>query len=113
MSISILHVAYVPALLQTRQVMLEKNGYTVISALGNDEAIALASSAHFDLAVVSSSAPPAVRSEMVRWLKQHIPDVHIVALLAFEHVRLLDVDCAVLSDSRDWLAAIADCVKQP
>ena len=82
MSLSVLQIAYYPSLLETRRLMLEGDGYTVSSALGNDQGMAIASAVRFDVIVVGFSAPESVRTDMVRWLKQHIPGTPVVVLLA-------------------------------
>ena len=108
MAVSVLHVAYYPTLLQTRQAMLEQDGYVVTSALGNDQAIALADG-RFDLVVVGFSAGYAERGRIVRWFKQHLPTIPVVALLAHSGEHFPDADCVTLSeDPRVWLSAVRE-----
>jgi hypothetical protein len=52
---SILQIAYDPVLLEIRQIMLEKSGYRVTSALGNDNGIALVKNGQFDVVVIGFS----------------------------------------------------------
>ena len=111
--ISILQIGYVPALVETRAIMLRKDGYNVVSALGNDQGISVAPSRPFDVVVVGFSERHPVRDQMVRWLKQHLPNVPVVALLAHGYEVFPDADCVTLSENpRNWLNAVADCVKK-
>jgi DNA-binding NtrC family response regulator len=111
--ISVLQIAYYSTLLQTRQQMLENDGYKVVSALGNDQAMAFASTEPFDVAVVGFSANYPVRKQMVRWLKQHLPHLPVVALLANAHEKFPEADCTAVSENpRSWLAAVSDCVQK-
>ncbi len=113
--LSVLQIAYYPNLLATRRVMLEKDGYTVTSALGNDQGIAIASAGRFDVIVVGFCATHSVRTNIVRWFKQHIPDVPVVVLLAHSSERFLDADVATFSESpATWLAMVRQaCSKNP
>jgi hypothetical protein len=42
MAVNILQIAYHPGLLEVRKMILEKEGYDVVSVLGNDQGVALA-----------------------------------------------------------------------
>ena len=110
---SILQIGYVPALVETRAIMLRKDGYNVVSALGNDEGIRMAPSRPFDVVVVGFSERHTVRDQMVVWLKKNLPDVPVVALLANGYETFPEADCVTLSeDPRKWLEAVAGCVKK-
>ena len=87
--------------------MLESDGYTVTSALGNDQGIALAATVQFDVVVVGFSGANDVRSNMVRWLKQNVPLVPVVALLASSADAVPDADCETFSENpRVWLDTV-------
>ena len=108
----ILQIAYYPGLLQARQIMLEQAGHKVISALGNDQGMALATTHSFSLVLVGFSAPESVRRTMIRWLKQHLPQTQVVALLANESECLPDADCETLSENPGvWLNAVAELAR--
>lgn len=93
--------------------MLKNDGYDVLSALGNDQAIALANMKTFDLIVLGFSAPHSVRSTMIRWLKQHSPQTPVVALLAHGAEKFPEADYQTLSeDPQVWLATVAECVNK-
>lgn len=114
MAASILQIAYDEALSEIRRIILEKNGYTVVSSLGNDEGVARARSARFDVIVIGFSQQRRVRQEVVRQLRQIVPNVPIVVLLAHEFEKFPEADFATLSEDPDaWLAAVASCVKEP
>jgi hypothetical protein len=50
---------------------------------------------------------------MVQWLKQHLPQTPVVALLLHEAERFPEADYATLSeDPRVWMAAITDCLSR-
>lgn len=107
MGLSILQIAYYPSLLEIRGRMLEEDGYAVTSVLGNDEGMAVASAVRFDLIVVGFSAAHAVRTKMVRWLKENISEVPVVVLLGHYHEDFPDADVATLSESPlTWLTAV-------
>jgi DNA-binding response OmpR family regulator len=113
MAVNILQIAYYPALLEARELILEKEGYDVVSVLGNDQGIALARTKTFDLIVLGFSAPHPVRSAMLRWLKQHLSQTPVVALLAHEAERLPEADYETLSeDPRIWLATVESCINR-
>jgi len=107
MGLSILQIAYYSSLLETRRLMLEGDGYAVTSALGNDQGMALASAGRFDAIVVGCSASLPIRTSMVRWLKQHVPDTPVVALLARDSEPFPDADVATSAGNPlTWLAAV-------
>ncbi len=107
MGVSILQIGYYPSLLETRRVMLEEDGYRVTSALGNDQGIAMAPAGRFDVIVVGFSTAHSVRTRMVRWLKQHIPDIPVVVLLAHDREDFPDADFTILSESPlTWLTTV-------
>jgi CheY-like chemotaxis protein len=107
MKLSVLQIAYYPTLLETRQELLQRDGYTVTSALGNEQGMALAGMGVFDVIVVGFSTSHPERTAIVRWLKQHMPSVPVVALLANSGERFPEADFATLSeDPREWLAAV-------
>ena len=108
----ILHVAYYESLLSSRTLLLQRSGYTVSSALGNKNAIALAATADpFDLAVIGFSAGHEVRAELLHWFKLHRPEVPVVVLQAHTSEKFPEADCVPLSESPEtWLAAIAGCI---
>ena len=86
--------------------------YEVTSVLGNDAAkMALRSREHYDLFILSETAPEETRQEMVRWLKEQYPKIKIVALNAPRHSRLPDADYNVTVNGPEaWLSLVASVV---
>jgi CheY-like chemotaxis protein len=114
MSLSVLQIAYYPNLLETRHAMLAADGYSVTSALGNNQGMAAATKGQFDVIVVGFSAAHPDRSLMVRWLKQHVPKVPVVALLANSGESFPEADFVTFSESPlEWLARVREaCIDQ-
>ena len=111
---SILHISYYPGLLQSRQIMLEKEGHQVVSALGNEQGMALAGSGQFDVVVIGFSSGTSTRDAMVGWLKQHVPQTPVVVLLANSSEHFPNADREALSeDPQLWLNAVARSVSPP
>ena len=108
---SVLQVGYYQTLLHTRQLMLEQDGYEVVSALGNEEAKLLARSKHFDLIVVGFSAPLSDRRAIVQWLKQNVERTPVLVLQAHSSERCPEADLETLSeDPKVWLEAVRQAV---
>jgi CheY-like chemotaxis protein len=106
----ILHIAYYPGLQKARQIILEQAGYEVVSAFGNEEAMALARARNYDVIMVGFSAAHSIRSAILRWLKENIPQTPVVVLLANQAEHFPEADSEVLSENPDtWLDAVADC----
>ena len=105
---SVLHVAYYPSLLHTRQRMMEADGYSVTSALGNEHCKAIAIKNDFDVVLVGFSGKLEDRRAIIRWLKQHKPQLPIVALRS-QSEELPLADQAVSSEHpQAWLSAVRD-----
>ncbi len=108
MGISILQVAYVPSTLEIRHLVLEEQGCSVTSALGNVQAREIARTTDFDLVVVGFSGTYECRAQIMHWFKQHFPHTPVVALLAHEQETFPNADLVTLSeDPRVWLQAPA------
>lgn len=105
----ILQVAYYPALLETRTLILESAGYHVTSVLGNREAMELDREvvATVSLIVVGFSASHGVRMAMVQWFKEQYPKIPVVVLLLHEWEKFPEADAATLSeDPKAWMAIV-------
>ena len=97
-----------------RQSMLEHEGYAVTSALGNDQGMALATRAKFDVIVVGFCTDTPIRMRMVRWLKQNVPRVPVVALLGHSSESLPEADCETVSENPVvWLTAVRQTCGKP
>jgi len=67
----IFQIAYDEILMASRAELLKADGFTVISALGNEAAkLALATPEDFSLFIMGHSAAPNVRREMAEWIKR-------------------------------------------
>src|SRR5258708_1845264 len=84
----ILHIAYSPILLFTRNLMLMRQGYSVVSVLGNDQAFGLAAKADrkFDVILIGHCTELSVRREAARFFKNNFPSIRVVALLSDDSV---------------------------
>jgi len=113
-AIAVLQIGYYPALLQMRQSMLEHEGYAVTSTLGNDQGMSVATSAKFDVIIVGFCSDTQMRIRMVRWLKQNVPGIPVVALLAHSIESLPEADCETLSENpMSWLTAVRQTCAKP
>ncbi|MCU1316634.1 MAG: hypothetical protein JWN63_1956 [Candidatus Acidoferrum typicum] len=111
----ILQVAYYRGPLVTRARMLESRGHHVTSVLGNDEAFGLDAAviAAADLIVIGFSAPHPIRAAMIRWFKQHYPNIPVVALRFHSAESFPEADGGTVSDDPEvWLAAVARTLKK-
>lgn len=76
----ILSVSYDPALLRTREMLLESRGFHVTSAEGFVEAMDKCRSEEYDLLIIGHSIPHKDKQAMMLEMKAHCP-VPVVALL--------------------------------
>jgi DNA-binding NtrC family response regulator len=106
----ILQIGYYASLLSVRASLLESNGYTVTSVLGNATAMKLARRVvdSIDLVVIGSSSEYAVRMTMLSWLKQYYPEVPVVVLQSHSSEKFPAAEGVTLSEDPEvWLAAVA------
>jgi hypothetical protein len=101
----IFQIAYDEQLMATRAALLKANGFTVISALGNEAAqAALKTRRDYALFMIGHAASPQVRKEMADWLKEKYPDVEILALNPPYQKQLEPADYnVVLNGPDEWL----------
>lgn len=69
----ILSVSYDEPLLRTRHMLLEREGYEVVSSLGFTESLQNCKSADFDLFLLGHSIPRSDKQELVSTFRQHCP----------------------------------------
>ena len=69
----ILSVSYDSLLLQTRELLLCREGYSVTSALGFTAAIEHCKSDHFDLFVLGHSIPERDKKELIKVFRTNCP----------------------------------------
>lgn len=88
--------------------LLQRAGYDVTCALGNQKAMELAKKGDFNLAVVGHSTSLAARVEMLQWLAEHWPGLPVVALRRHPaEVLPAATYVADVDDPGQWLAAVA------
>jgi DNA-binding NtrC family response regulator len=71
MSKLILSVSYDASLLATRRMLLEQQGYTVVSALGYTQSIAHCTNPDFDLFILGHSIPIADKQELINTFRRN------------------------------------------
>ncbi len=109
----IFHISYYDSLLRTRQALLERDGYSVSSVLGNEQAKSIAPELlpQMDAVVLGFSGDYTQRATILHWLKEHYPSVPIVALQANGAERFPEADYATLAEDPEvWLATVARCL---
>ena len=106
----ILSISYDKALLQTRELLLQQIGHTVVSALGFAQAIKACSDlgATLDLVVLGHSIPRDDQKALIAQMRQSCKCPFIALLRPHEApvegaARSIDV-----SEPRDFLAAVRD-----
>ena len=82
--------------MQTRAMILERAGHTVIPVLGERELIDACSAHTFDVAVIGHSVPPFEKQRVLRLIRQHCPNAKVLELYTTSQGRKL-------SDADDWL----------
>ncbi len=90
-----------PALLETRKMILEKAGHTVISARTQSTVTAACKQWIFDVAVFGQSVSPNSKRTMASIVREHCPSARILELHASNQSKAID-----FADS--WLEVPAD-----
>ena len=91
--------------------MLEADGHSVTSVLGNEQCKGLADQGHFDVVLVGFSSRVEQRLEIIRWLKQNRPQSPIVALRdRSEDLPFADLAVSA-QDPQAWLAAVREACR--
>jgi hypothetical protein len=92
----VLNTGVYPPLMETRRLMLEQAGHTVITA-GEDQAIVIACQQYrFDVAVIGQSAPPKLKRHLFSLIRRECASAKILELVT------PDVDKA-LQAADSWL----------
>ena len=92
----VLNTGVYPPLMETRRLMLEQAGHTVITA-GEDQEIVIACQQHrFDVAVIGQSAPPKLKRHLFSLIRRECASAKILELVT------PDVDKA-LQAADSWL----------
>ncbi|MBZ5489458.1 MAG: hypothetical protein LAO76_00830 [Acidobacteriia bacterium] len=94
-----------PVLLETRRLILQQAGHTVVSAL-NIEQVILACKQHvFDVAVIGQSVSPESKKVIASTVRRNCPSAKILELHQAHHGR-------TLADADSWLEVPADVPQQ-
>lgn len=104
----IFQIAYNEQDARTKADLLIGLGYGVVSAFSNEAAkLLLSSHQHYDFFIVGYAAPERARNEMVEWLKDHYPNVKVLALNP-PNQQVLSADYnAVRNGPENWLPFLA------
>jgi hypothetical protein len=89
------------ALLQTRRLILEHAGHTVVTAMDENNLTAVCQKHSFDVAVIGQSASPNMKLHIASLVRQHCPGSKILELYPLYAGR-------VLKDADSWLAVPID-----
>jgi|SRR5581483_4432267 len=107
----ILSVSYDPALLCTRELLLQSRGYEVVSAEGFAEAIELCEG-HFDLIVMGHSIPQKDKRAIISELRKQSCTAPVVSLLRGGESRIPEATHGVdPGNPREMLEAIEDILR--
>ena len=78
-----------PGITRNMKQFLEREGHDVVTASDGRAALAVVNECDFDVAFIDIVMPKLEGLALVRRLVQHLPDVRIVAMSAYDH--LLDI----------------------
>lgn len=108
----VFQIAYDEGLMVTRELLLERLGYEVVSVFGDEAARRMLSGEgrRYDLFIVGHNAPHLSRVDMVRWLKENFPGVRVLSLNP-PHIRVSNADYNVLLNGpEEWLRVVASAI---
>jgi hypothetical protein len=92
------------ALLQSRQLILERAGHTVVSATDEQTLITVCQKHSFDVAVIGQAVSPNVKQRIASLVRQHCPETKILELYPLYAGK-------VLPDADSWLSVPVDVPK--
>ena len=106
---TILSISYDPALLWTRELMLQQLGYSVVSVEGFVAALEAceAPNKNFDLAILGHSIPAKDKERIISHFKQH-RDAPILALLRPHEGALPSATRSVDAEPEKLIAAVRE-----
>ena len=89
------------SLVHTRQLILERAGHTVVSALDEPSLLAACERNKFDVAVVGQTVSAKVKRRIARVVRENCPNAKLLELYALSTGK-------VLEDADAWLEVLAD-----
>lgn len=90
-----------PALLETRRMLLERAGHTVVTAMDVKTVIAACQQHAFDVAMVGHMVSPKEKRRIFGLIREHRPTAKVLELYPADAAK-------VLADADGWLAVPAD-----
>jgi DNA-binding NtrC family response regulator len=108
----ILSLSYDDVLLRTRNMLLEREGYKVVSASNLETGIAACESGPFDVFVLGHSIPIADKQEMVQAFRRRCPGVIISLRRGLGDELVVGADFHIDPDPEQLLSRIASIVKE-
>ncbi len=103
----ILSVSYDELLLQTREALLEREGYDVVSAQGFVESLERCQHGGFDLFILGHSIPHKDKQQLVESFKRNCP-APVISLLRNCEGHFDSADVHVQPDPKELLKAVAE-----
>jgi CheY-like chemotaxis protein len=90
-----------PALVRTRQMLLEQAGHSVVPALDETTLIAACQNNQFDVAVIGQTISPRSKRRVMQLVRHHCPSTKVLELYASTTGKILE-------DADSWLEVPAD-----
>ena len=88
-----------PALIKTRQLILERAGHTVVPATDERAMITACEMYAFDVAVIGQKVPPKLKRKMLSLIREHSPSTKVLEMYMISTGRTLE-------DADAWLEAL-------
>jgi CheY-like chemotaxis protein len=88
-----------PALIKTRQLILERAGHTVVPATDERAMITACEMHAFDVAVIGQKVPPKLKRKMLSLIREHSPSTKVLEMYMISTGRTLE-------DADAWLEAL-------
>lgn len=104
----VLSVSLDPELLDTRNLVLQSAGYTVVAAFSPREAVDRLREGDFDLVLLCQSIPTKDKDHLVLWLRASGSRIPVISISGFLYQRDAFADATVVSDPNVLLMAIRE-----
>jgi hypothetical protein len=90
-----------PSVVRTRQLILERAGHVVVSALDETSLLAACEQNKFEVAVVGQTVSAKIKHRIARLVRENCPDAKLLELYNLSTGK-------VLEDADAWLEVLAD-----